>query len=71
MTDLTNEHQLVIIEQEIFSWKTTRYQLQIRYRVQKSIGGNPEVFKEIERGLEQCEKALDELEKIKTEIKNV
>lgn len=59
-----------IILQEIQMYKNTRYQLQLRHRVQKAIGGTADQLKAIEDELLNCEKALDllksELESLPT-----
>lgn len=52
-----------IIEQELALWSNTRYQLQMRYRVNKSIGSPEEALKRIEDELTKCEQAIDILSK--------
>jgi len=50
-------------------WKNTRWQLDMRLRVQKKIGGD-QAIKEITKGLVEAEGAIDELETIVKEIRH-
>ena len=50
-----------LLEQEIAMWVNTRYQAQVRLRVQKAIG-DTEQQAAIIKDLERCEKALDALQ---------
>ena len=68
MTNVTAIVKLAIIDSEIQMYHNTRYQLQLRHRVQKGIGGTPEQLKALEDELAKIESALDELEKIKREV---
>lgn len=60
--------KIALIEQEVSIYQNTRYQLQLRHRVQKSIGGTEEQLKPIEDDLAKMERALDELEKMRREV---
>lgn len=66
MSEVSKEVQEFVLGEEITAWKNTRYQLQIRYRVNKAIG-NEQACRAIEDELAKCELALDELEKIRGE----
>lgn len=57
-----------IISQEIMLYKNTRYQSQLRHRVQKAIGGSQDQLKAIEDELLKIEQAIDFLEQ---ELKEV
>lgn len=52
-----------IIRGEIQMYVNTRYQTELRHRVQKAIGGKPEVLKALEDDLVNFEAALDILGK--------
>jgi hypothetical protein len=65
--EVTPEVKLAIIQQERLIWLNTREMMTIRYRVNKRIG-NAEQLKTTEKELENCETALDELDKIFTEL---
>jgi hypothetical protein len=65
--EVTPEVKLAIIQQERQIWLNTREMMTIRYRVNKRIG-NAEQLKTTEKELENCETALDELDKIFTEL---
>jgi hypothetical protein len=60
-----NEHEIpidvrrAIIEQELQMYRNTRYQMQLRHRVQRGVGASPEMLKPIEDELERIEGALD------------
>ena len=53
------DRQQAILVNELEMWRNTRYQLQLRYRVNQGIDSPPEVMKSIEAELVRCEKALD------------
>jgi len=65
--DLNKETKISILQQELQIWKNTRYQLQIRYRVNIGIENN-QGNEQIENELGKCEKAIDilleEIEKV-------
>lgn len=63
--DVPVEVQRAIIQQEIQLWKNTRYQLEIRCRVQQRIGGD---ISAIQAELEKCEKALDVLAELEESL---
>jgi len=50
------EIKRLLVQQEITLWTNTRYQLQLRYRVTKGVGGDTTA---IEADLLNAEKALD------------
>jgi len=54
---LDRQHMIIVNELEM--WRNTRYQLQLRYRVNTGIGSPPDVMKSIEAELVRCEKAID------------
>lgn len=66
--DVSLEAKTAIIGSEIAMYRNTRYQFQLRHRVQKAIGGTAEQLKPIEDELTKIEHMLDELEKIKAEV---
>jgi len=57
--------QRAIVQQEIQMWQNSRYQLEVRARVTKRIGGDAAP---IVAELEKCEKALDALAEILAEL---
>jgi hypothetical protein len=59
--------QIQIIQQELQMWKNTRWQLEMRHRVTKRIGGD---LKAIEEEMVRAEGALDELKAILNEIES-
>ena len=68
MTEISKEVKLIIIDQEKMGYENSKYQLSLRYRVQKAVGGTPEQLKSIEDEMARIEQALDELDKIKAEL---
>jgi hypothetical protein len=50
-----------IIDQERKLYLNTRYQLQVRYRVNKTIGAEQAVLQDLEKELTRCEKIIDAL----------
>jgi hypothetical protein len=58
--DVTDETKRALIEQDMQLWRNTRYQCEIRRRVQQRIG-NTEGEAAMIAELERCEKALDVL----------
>jgi hypothetical protein len=60
--DVPVEIKRQIVQQEIQLWRNTRYQFEVRLRVEKRIGGTPEAQAEHIRQLETCEKRLDALQ---------
>lgn len=52
-----------IVKGEIQMYRNSRYQTELRHRVQKAIGGKPEVLKALEDDLVSFETALDLLGK--------
>jgi len=67
--EITLEVKRVLIEQESAMWRNTRYQLQLRHRVQRALGA-ADMQEQIEKELEKCEKALDVLEAVLAELRN-
>lgn len=61
MTDIPISIKKQIVKQEMEQWEVTRYQLEVRHRVNKRIGSSADVMKSIETDLERCEKAIDAL----------
>jgi hypothetical protein len=59
--------QVQIVKQEIQMWLNTRWQLDMRHRVTKRIGGE---LKAIEEEMVRAEGALDELKAILGEIES-
>jgi len=60
------DRQQAIIVNELEMWRNTRYQLQLRWKVNADpIIARPEILKEIESELIRCERAIDIL---KTEL---
>lgn len=59
MTEPTLEVKKTILQQERMMWINTRYQIEIRLRVQQRIGGVESDIAELIKTLERCEKALD------------
>lgn len=53
--------QRKLMQEEIAAWVNTRYQCQVRLRVQKAIGGEKEIQAALIKDLERCERALDAL----------
>jgi len=68
MTPITNETRRQIINNEMQAWMNTQEVLIIRHRVNKRLG-NAEQMKVVEKELENCEAALDELTKMLDEDK--
>lgn len=69
LNDIPTPIKIQIIDQDIQMYLNTRYQAQLRYRVQRSIGGTPDQLKVITDELTKIEAALDELNKAKDELK--
>lgn len=69
LNDIPTPIKIQIIDQDIQMYLNTRYQAQLRYRVQKAIGGTPDQLKVITDELTKIEAALDELNKAKDELK--
>ena len=57
-----------IVDSEIAMYKNTRYQLEVRHRINKKLGNAEEQLTALEKELENVEKALDELKEIKKEF---
>lgn len=57
-----------ILQQEISMYHNTRYQLEIRHRINKKLGNTPEQLKAIENELVKIESALAELDIIEKEF---
>ena len=68
MSDVPVDVKTRILENEIAVYKNTRYQLEIRHRVNKKLGTGGDQMKQIEKELENIEAALDELQKIMDEL---
>lgn len=72
--DVTLNDQRNIINSDLTVWKNTRFQLQMRYRVQKSLeklGDVSEPLKAIETELTRCEAAIETLNQMLAEINSV
>ena len=65
---IEEEVKMKIVDSEIAMYKNTRYQLEIRHRINKKLGNSEEQLKALEKELENVEKALDELKQIKAEF---
>lgn len=65
--ELTDAQRADVLARERTAILIERETLRIRYRVRKSIGASAESLREVEGGLEQCERALDELDVIARE----
>ena len=65
---IEEEVKMKIVDSEIAMYKNTRYQLEIRHRINKKLGNAEEQLKALEKELGNVEKALDELKKIKKEF---
>jgi hypothetical protein len=59
--------KLALLLQEKANWENTRTILEIRYRVNKRLG-NQEQMNAVQKDLENCEAALDELSKMELEM---
>jgi len=57
-----NQTKLVLLSQEVNMYVNTRWQLQMRHRVNKSIGADKSVLDAIQADLEKCEKYLAKLD---------
>jgi hypothetical protein len=72
--DISPNVKLAIMDQERQGWLNTRYQLQLRHRVNTSIGSDPAILKQIETELMRCEQAIDiltkEMEIVENELRN-
>lgn len=66
--EVSKDVKILIIEQERQAYENTKYQLSLRYRVTKTIGGTQEQLKSIEDEISKIEQALDALDKIKKEL---
>jgi peptidoglycan hydrolase CwlO-like protein len=67
MDEVTIETKLQLINQERQMWLSAREVMTIRYRVNKRLA-NTDGLKAVEKELENCEAALDELDKIISEM---
>ena len=65
---IEEEVKMRIVDSEIAMYKNTRYQLEVRHRINKKLGNSEEQLKALEKELENVEKALDELKKIKKDL---
>ncbi len=61
--DIPTENARAILMQEIVMLKNTRYQYDIRYKVNKRIGADESILKSISTELERLEKLIIEYEK--------
>lgn len=53
--------QRAILQDDIQAWRNTRYQVEVRLRVQKRIDADQATLDGLQKDLERCEKALDAL----------
>jgi hypothetical protein len=60
--DIPIESAKAILMQEIGTLKNTRYQLDIRYKVNKRIGADESILKAVSTDLERIEKLITEYE---------
>jgi hypothetical protein len=60
--DISIESAKAILMQEIGALKNTRYQLDIRYKVNKRIGADESILKAVSTDLERIEKLITEYE---------
>ena len=70
MGEPSRETKLAIIDEEIRAYVNTRYQLQLRHRVNRSLG-NEKAVEAIEADLVNIEKALDLLSAARKELETV
>ncbi len=66
--DVPPDVQRVLLEQEMQTWKNTRYQAELRLRVARRIGDGAEVEVGLVKQMERCEQALDVLVGLLAEI---
>lgn len=62
MDEPTLDAKIEIAKNERRTWVNTRYQQQLRYKVNKSIGSDEPVLKRIEAELMKCEAAIEALD---------
>lgn len=67
MNDIPQAIQIQIVKQELQMWQNTRWQLDMRHRVTKRIGGD---LKAIEEEMVRAEGAIAELETILKEVES-
>ena len=67
--EVTTETKLVLLAQERQMWLNTREVMTMRYRVAQRIK-NEESMKATTKELENCEAALDELDKVFQELQS-
>ena len=65
--DVSNETKLTILQQERQMWLNTRELMTIRYRVNKRVD-DKKAMEDITKELTKIETALDELDKMFTEL---
>jgi len=56
-----NMVKVQIISQEIAMWRNTLFQFKMRHKVNKAIGADPQVLKQVEDEMVKCESALEVL----------
>lgn len=61
-TEISVATRRAILEQERQMWANTRYQAEIRLRVQRRIDGGVDVEAALIKDMERCEKAIDVLD---------
>lgn len=66
-TDIDPAIQQHILEDELSTWRNTRYMYQVRYRVYQGLG-DAESTKRIEAELIKCERAIDMIKGYLTEV---
>jgi hypothetical protein len=64
-----NEVKRQLITNEVQMWRNTAYQLVLRHKVNKRIGADPSVLKQIEDEMVKCEGALEVLQEELDELK--
>jgi len=70
MEEISVEVKKAIINQELSMWLNTRYQFEVRHRINKKIGSSAEILKNIEDELTKCEKMIDALEDELNKLEN-
>jgi len=70
MEEISVEVKKAIINQELSMWLNTRYQFEVRHRINKKIGSGAEILKNIEDELTKCEKMIDALEDELNKLEN-
>lgn len=67
MSEIPQQIQIQIVKQDLQMWQNTRWQLDMRHRVTKRIGGD---LKSIDEEMVRAEGAIAELETILKEVES-